>query len=533
MQVHNLSVIVLFVVVGEILTKQKNRDKGTTEQPLNIYQDEEFPFPYKPVRSRSENEIAAEKNKQFWYHKAASAIQDRLARKLNQNIAKNVILFLGDGMSIPTLAATRVYIGGEEQQLSFEKFPYTGFSKTYCVDHQTADSACSATAYLGGVKANKGTVGVTAAVNKRNCTAMNDPDNHVESIARLFQLKKKRTGLVTTTRVTHASPAGVYAHTAYRHWESDTDVLGDHENPKECEDIAHQLVFGETGKNLNVILGGGRKKFIPTYERDDEGKRGHRSDHLDLIRLWMEQKEAMKAKYEYVWNRKQLLNVKNDTEYLLGLFEANHMQYNLERDNETDPSLEEMTEAAIEVLQRGPDGYFLFVEGGKIDKAHHASAPHKALDETAEFSKAVQRAVELTNEEDTLIVVTADHAHTMSYAGYAKRGSDVFGYGGIANDDNYYTILSYANGPGYKLRKNKKRYVPSEGELDKISTKWPSLAPLRVETHGADDVGIFIRGPQAHHFTGVMEQNVLPHLMALAACVTENPLCDNTYIKQP
>ncbi|CAG9826954.1 unnamed protein product [Diabrotica balteata] len=85
MQVHKLSVVVLFVVVGEVLSKQKNRDKGTTEQPLNIYQDEEFPFPSKPVRSRSENEIAAEKNKQFWYHKAASAIQDRLARKINQN----------------------------------------------------------------------------------------------------------------------------------------------------------------------------------------------------------------------------------------------------------------------------------------------------------------------------------------------------------------------------------------------------------------------------------------------------------------
>uniref|UniRef100_A0A6P7GCX8 alkaline phosphatase n=1 Tax=Diabrotica virgifera virgifera TaxID=50390 RepID=A0A6P7GCX8_DIAVI len=527
MQVYKLSVVVvLFVVVGEVLSKQKNKDKGRLEQPLNIYQDDEFPFPYKPVRSRSENEIAAEKDKQFWYRKAASAIQDRLARKINQNIAKNVILFLGDGMSIPTISATRVYIGGEEQQLSFEKFPYTGFSKTYCVDHQTADSACSATAYLGGVKGNRGTVGVTAAVNKSNCTAMNDPNNHVESIARLFQLKNKRTGLVTTTRVTHASPAGVYAHTANRHWESDTDVLDDHENPKECEDIAHQLVFGETGKNLNVILGGGRKKFIPAYVKDEEGKRGHRSDHLDLIRLWMEQKETMKASYEYVWNKEQLLNLRNDTEYLLGLFEPNHMPYNLERDNETDPSLEEMTEAAIEVLQRGPEGYFLFVEGGKIDKAHHASAPHKALDETAEFAKAVQRAVELTNEEDTLIVVTADHAHTMSYAGYAKRGSDVFGYGGIANDDDYYTILSYANGPGYKSRKNKKRYVPSEGDLENNEFQWPSLAPLVKETHGADDTGIFALGPWAHLFTGVMEESAIAHLMALASCTSTEFECD-------
>ncbi|CAH1108438.1 unnamed protein product [Psylliodes chrysocephalus] len=477
---------------------------------------------------RTSKEINDEKTKIFWDELAIKFLKEKIAKKLNTNVAKNVILFLGDGMSIPTITATRVYLGGEEKQLSFEHFPYTALSKTYCVDHQTADSACSVTAYLGGVKANLGTIGVTAAVEQQNCSAMNELKNHVNSIATLFQKKNKWTGLVTTTRVTHASPAGVYAHTAYRHWESDSDVLDSHLNPKVCVDIATQLILGKTGQNLHVILGGGRKKFIPKYSSDEEGRPGDRSDEINLISEWIGQKAEMGVKSEYVSNRSQLLKVKNDTEYLLGLFANNHMQYNLDRDNTTEPSLQEMTEAAIKLLKKGPNGYFLFVEGGKIDKGHHATTPRKALDETAEFSKAIQKAVEMTDEEDTLIVVTADHSHTMSFSGHAKRGTDVFGYAGIADDNNFYTILSYANGPGFRHgKKNKNRYVPSIHKLNDKDTKWPATAPLHSETHGADDVSIYARGPWAHLFAGVLEQNIIPHIMATAACVSNDFICDN------
>lgn len=141
------------------------------------------------------------------------------------------------------------------------------------------------------------------------------------------------------------------------------------------------------------------------------------------------------------------------------------MKYNLDRDKSTSPSLSEMTEAAIKVLSRNQNGYFLFVEGGRIDSAHHFTSAHKALDETSEFSKAVQLAVSMTSESNTLIVVTADHGHTMSYAGYAVRGSDIFGYAGKASDKNLYTILNYANGPGYKVGDSGERYVPSEEEM--------------------------------------------------------------------
>ncbi|XP_066139870.1 membrane-bound alkaline phosphatase-like [Euwallacea fornicatus] len=525
-----LVLISVFACVCSIKLPLKKVQKRPDEQD-----DEVIPFANKLMRNKTEDEIAREKTKEYWKNSALRAIAERLGYRLNFNTAKNVILFLGDGMSIPTVAATRVYLGGEEKSLSFEEFPFTGLSKTYCVDHQTADSACSATAYLGGVKANLGTIGVTAAVNLKNCTAMNQKQNQVDSLARLFQLKGKRTGLVTTTRVTHASPAAIYAHTAERHWETDTDVMHLHGDIRECEDIAHQLIFRETGQGLNVILGGGRMNLLPKETVDEQGNKGFRSDGLNLIEGWKKLRESRNQSYEYVWNREQLLNVKDSTDYLLGLFQPGHMWYNIERDPDIQPSLAEMTEAAIRVLTKDDSsGYFLFVEGGRIDTAHHYSWAHKALDETAEFSKAVEKAVSMTKEQDTLIVVTSDHAHTMSYAGYAARGSDVFGYAGLGKDNNPYTILNYANGPGYTpVLRNGQRYVPTLEEMNEVEYQWPAAAPREKETHGADDVSIYAKGPWAHLFTGVMEENVIPYLITLAACVSPDIKCEEARPKSP
>ncbi|TMW39322.1 hypothetical protein DOY81_015599, partial [Sarcophaga bullata] len=102
-----------------------------------------------------------------------------------------------------------------------DKFPYVGLSKTYCANGQVPDSACTATAYLCGVKANVVTIGVSAAVEFNNCSMSMDPANHVSSIAAWAKKAGKSTGFVTTTTLTHASPAGMYAHTANRFWECD------------------------------------------------------------------------------------------------------------------------------------------------------------------------------------------------------------------------------------------------------------------------------------------------------------------------
>lgn len=309
-----------------------------------------------------------------------------------------------------------------------------------------ADSANTATAYLCGVKANYGTIGVGPEVTRYDCPAMTNTTNYAHSIAYYSQLQDKKTGIVTTARVTHASPAGVYAHTSNRDWESDSNVLNDDEDPEVCADIATQLLEGDTGKNVNVIFGGGRAKFLPNDVEDDEGHKGDRSDGVDLIKKWVSDRDSA----QYVWNRDQLLAL-GDVQNVLGLFGHDHMDYNLDRDNTMDPSLAEMTEAAIKILSTGENGYFLFVEGARIDMAHHGAEARVALDETVEFAKAIQAAVDLTDEADTLIVVTSDHAHTMSYSGYASRHNDILEFGGTGSDGRVYTTLNYANGPGYKL----------------------------------------------------------------------------------
>src|SRR5690606_40503912 len=114
---------------------------------------------------------------------------------------------------------------------------------------------------------------------------------------------------------------------------------------------------------------------------------------------------------------------------VLGLFELSHMQYEHDRDRgpEGEPDLEAMTRFAIESLSRNPDGYVLLVEGARIDHANHEGNAYRALDETASLSRAVQAAVDMTSAEDTLIVVTTDHSHVLTFAGYPRRGNPILG----------------------------------------------------------------------------------------------------------
>lgn len=141
---------------------------------------------------------------------------------------------------------------------------------------------------------------------------------------------------------------------ANRDWETDGDALA--VDMAVCPDIAHQLIYGETGRNLNVILGGGATKFIPTEEEDHYGNKGERRDEENLIETWLKQKEEIGAEAKYVYDRDGLLEVNGDEEYLLGLFSPGHMAYHLDADEEQAPTLEEMTEAAIKILSKAEEG---------------------------------------------------------------------------------------------------------------------------------------------------------------------------------
>lgn len=468
------------------------------------------------------DEIMKERSPEFWIQNAQKDLRRRLmSHNLNLNRAKNMIFFLGDGMSIPTITAARIYKGqldgldGERDSLSFEDFPFLGLSKTYCVDKQVADSACSATAYLSGVKANYETIGVSANVKKNDCLAAKLEQNQVESIALWAQNNGLSTGIVTTTTVTNASPAGTFSHTSNREFESDFDIRAANQSLEHCEDIAKQLIFQKPGNDFKVILGGGRSNFLP-----NSTKEGNRLDNLDLIKHW---KHSKKAEANFVSDKKSLLNLDlENTDYLLGLFNKGDLNYHLDS-NSDQPTLEEMTEAAIKVLQKNERGFFLFVEGGMIDRAHHMNLAIKALDETVEFSKAIQKAVDLTDEKDTLIVVTADHAHVMSMAGYPDRGNLITGIGTEMSPIDHlpYMTLSYANGPssGHHTHKGHRDDLRKLNNIGEKNFEFPSLVPMPSESHGGDDVAVFARGPWSVLFSGVIEQNDIPHFMAFAGCV--------------
>lgn len=328
-----------------------------------------------------------------------------------------------------------------------------------------ADSACSATAFLCGVKGNMLTVGVNANVHFNNCTESMNPENHVSSIAAWAQREGKSTGFITTATLTHASPSGVYAHAANRLFESDTDVASSGEDPTTCMDIATQLVTQEPGKNFNILMGGGMSKFLPENIRDAHGNFGIRKDGKNLLSTW----EEMHPRGAIVTNREQLLNVDvSNVSNIMGVFQSSYMDYHLKADPVKQPTLSEMTETAIKLMERNPNGYFLFVEGGLIDTAHHETKAALALDETVELAKAVARAREITSEEDTLIIATADHGHPLTITGYPVRGNKILGlnpYLFDANGDKYLT-LNYAMGPQQYLDKNGRRLKLDEMKMD-------------------------------------------------------------------
>ncbi|XP_037933854.1 membrane-bound alkaline phosphatase-like [Teleopsis dalmanni] len=480
---------------------------------------------YKPTYNFTP--IAEEMSTEFWMNKAQNILSEKLAQTVQRNLneAKNIILFLGGGMSMQTFTAARSLMGDSSKQISFEKFPYIGLTKTYAINQRVPDAGSTTTAYLSGVKSNYGTIGVTAQVQRNDCHEASNTSTHTESLAKWAQDAKKWTGFVTTARVTYGSPAGIYAHTANRDWETDGDVERSGCSSKTNTDIARQLIEGPVGRNLRVVLGGGRRSFLDVHTNDEEGLPGIRTDKRNLIKEWLSEKKSQGLLANYVWSKKGLQKVDlSKCEYLLGLFSNSHCPYHgdLEREYLTNarPSLTDMTEAAIRVLSKSENGYFLFVDSAKIDMAHHDTKAHKALEDVVELARAVELAQNMTSTKDTLIVVTSNHAHTMTINGYPYRDQNIFGLAPSNADDGLpYTILSYANGPGYTETYSTEtgRLNLSTVNLNNPNHRYMTTVPLSASTHGGEDVGVFASGPFEHYFTGNYEQTSIPALMAHAA----------------
>lgn len=474
--------------------------------------------------------------------------------------AKNIILFVGDGMGVSTVTAARILAGqlegkmGEEHLLSFDTMPFSGFSKTYNVDAQTPDSAGTMTAMASGVKTDVGVIGVDEDIERGDCSTV--AGNELVTATELAEINGLATGIVSTARITHATPAATYAKSADRNWEDVSDMPEDAVTGG-CEDIASQLVNFEANlearfagvdvDGLEVVMGGGRRHFLPkdaAFNSSDamSAVEGDRTDERDLTAEWQ-------AKYpdgQYVMDQAGFNNL--DTEsvsQVFGLFNESHMQYEADRANDIagEPSLSEMTSKAIDVLDNNDKGFFLTVESGRIDHAHHAGNAYNALNDTIELSKAVQVAMDKTSVEDTLIIVTADHSHVFTIAGYPKRGNPILGKvvavgktePSMAADGMPYTTVGYTNGLGYRDLGGETNadasYLegPAVGRFDltSVDTMSPGFhqeatVPLGSETHAGEDVGVYAIGPGAHLVTGTNEQSFLFHVMDYAGDLVKN-----------
>ena len=275
------------------------------------------------------------------------------AESRDQNVPKNIILMIGDGMSLPQISAAAIVKG---DALNLARFSVAGYTNTSSSDDLITDSAAGATALSSGVKTYNGAIGM-------------DKDTvRVETVLEIAEMNGQATGLIATSSITHATPAGFYAHQPSRAMN---------------EAIAYDLL----GSGVDIFMGGGRKFFA------------NRSDGLNLI-------DSLEVKNYFIAEK---LSEINTEKVRAGLFISDEqpVSYSEGRGD----FLPEATAKAIEFLnQKGENGFFLMVEGSQIDWGGHANDLDYVINEMLDFDRAIGKAMDFAEKDGgTLVIVTADH----------------------------------------------------------------------------------------------------------------------------
>lgn len=301
--------------------------------------------------------------------------------------ARGVVLFIGDGLGLSLIAATRAWAVGADGRLEMEKLPHTALVHTRSADAAITDSAAGASAYADGFKVPNLSLNVCA------------DGSRPPLISFLARKAGKGVGIVTNTRLTDATPAAFYGWSEKRQDETS---------------LASQLAEAD----FQVVMGGGAAWFAPK-----EAAGSQRKDERDVLA------EARAKGWHAISRAAELAGVRDDRDgrRWLGMFGPGDLDYVDARAGQPDqPSLTEMTLAALHRLQQEKEGFFLIVEGGMIDKACHHNWTSRALQETLEFDRTIGEVVRAVDDR-TLVIVTADHetahgSHTAADVLAAAKG---------------------------------------------------------------------------------------------------------------
>ncbi|KAF5405630.1 hypothetical protein PHET_00836 [Paragonimus heterotremus] len=435
---------------------------------------------------------------------------------------KNMILFVGDGLSSSTITGARYLKAANmnksagEVVLDWELWPIVSLVHTFSANSMTTESAAAATALFCGTKTVQYILGLTGV--KVCCTCKRfDSSQQIKSTLIHAQKNGLSTGIVTTTRITHATPAACYAHSRDRNHEADL-VVSPSDSSFVCDDIASQLI--NNGLDFNVILGGGSRMFYQNVSAVTPKTPGSRKDGRNLFQQWLREQQKRNRRHKLVFDSEKLKRLDlAEVDYLFGLLAPNHLDYEINRTDQ--PSLSELTQMAIKILSRNPKGYLLLVEGGRIDHGHHSNQAKYALTETLALEQAVSSAMRRVNLNDTLMVVTADHSHAYGVVGEANRRRHILDLDNsqLANDGYPYLISAYFNGPAGSVKEP--RRDPSNDQIFQDGYRQQALVPLASATHAADDVPLYAIGPLNQLFHRAVDNTYVAHATMFALCLEE------------
>ncbi|RWR04150.1 alkaline phosphatase [Siminovitchia fortis] len=313
--------------------------------------------------------------------------------KDKKNEPTNVIMMVMDGTSAGATTLARWYKG---ENLALDEIVIGGV-RTHSAESAITDSAPAATALATGHKSNDKIVGLLPEVVNTSGVAAVNPEDAYKPVANVLEGAKllgKSTGIISTSEIQHATPAGFSSHTAHR---------------SNYQDIAEQQVYQE----MDVVLGGGKESLLPGTTKNS------RVDNEDLTKVLDEKG------YNFVETREELLKTKSDK--IWGAFAPSALAYDFDRKatSNSEPSLAEMTKKAIDTLSKDKDGFFLFIEGSKVDWAAHANDTIGIISDVLAFDDAVNEALKFAKKDgNTMVIAVSDHGNSGITMGNVNTNSN-------------------------------------------------------------------------------------------------------------